>query len=216
MLVTARNVDPRAPDLAPALRNGQTLWTFPLQKVQWASNASNDTDLCYPGTASLEKRIEKVSSDAMSVDRPLRPRSPRPPVRPKFLCEQIRLSMQACNSQPSSKAKKSETELLGRLFSVKVYRQQPKVRWKLVTIPFALPPFVLEPIHYQCLCKSSIQSGDAAYFLQQRLGVHCFVAALLVGRVERCPASTKAALCRGQKVQFGGSRRERVILAFTT
>ena len=63
------NVDPRAPDLAPALRNGQTLWTFPLQKAQWASNASNDTDLCYLDTASLEKRIEKVSIDAMSVDR---------------------------------------------------------------------------------------------------------------------------------------------------
>ena len=29
---------------------------------------------------------------------------------------------------------------------------------KLVTIPFALPPFVLEPMHYQCLCKSSINS----------------------------------------------------------
>ena len=64
--------------------------------------------------------------------------------------------MQACNSQPSSKAKKSETELLERLFSVKVYRQQPKVQWKLVTIPFASPLFVLEPMHYQCLCKSSI------------------------------------------------------------
>ena len=147
MLVTTRNVHPRAPDQAPALRNGQTLWLFPLQKAQWASNASNDTDLCYPDTASVEKRIEKVSNDAMSADRLLRPRSLRPPVRPKFLWEQIRLSMQACNSQPSSKAKKSETELLGRLFSVKVHRQQPKVQWKLVTIPFALPPFVLEPMH---------------------------------------------------------------------
>ena len=165
MLVTTRNVDPRAPDLAPALRNGQTLWTFPLQKAQRASNASNDTDLCYPDTASLEKRIEKGSNDAMSVDRLLRPRSLRPPVRPKFLWEQIRLitlSMQACNSQPSSKAKKSETELLGRLFSVKVYRQQPKVQWKLVTIPFTLPPFVLEPMHYQCLCKSSIATFTQA------------------------------------------------------
>ena len=149
MLVTTRNVDPRAPDLAPALRNGQTLWTFPLQKAQRASNASNDTDLCYPDTASVEKRIEKVSNDAMSVDRLLRPRSLHPPVRPKFLWEQIRLSMQACNSQPSSKAEKSETELLRRLFSVKVYRQQPNVQWKLVTIPFDLPPFVLEPMHYQ-------------------------------------------------------------------
>ena len=117
MLVTTRNLDPRAPDLAPALRNGQTLWTFPLQKAQWASNSSNDTDLSYPDIASLEKRIEKVSNDAMSVDRLLRPRSLRPPVRLKFLWEQIKLSMQACNSQPSSKAKKSETELLGRLFS---------------------------------------------------------------------------------------------------
>ena len=43
MLVTTRNADPRAPDLAPALRNGQTLWTFHLQKDQWASNASNHT-----------------------------------------------------------------------------------------------------------------------------------------------------------------------------
>ena len=24
------------------------------------------------------------------------------------------------------------------------------------SIPFAVPPFVLEPMHYQCLCKSSI------------------------------------------------------------
>ena len=102
---------------------------FPLQKAQWASNISNDTDLCYPDSASVEKRIEKVSNDAMSVDcrRLLRLRLLRPPVRPKFLWEQIRLSMQACNSQPSSKAKKSETELLGRLFSVKVFRQQLKV-----------------------------------------------------------------------------------------
>ena len=53
MLVTTTRVDPRAPDLAPALRNGQTLWTFPLQKAQWASNASNDTDLCYPDTVTV-------------------------------------------------------------------------------------------------------------------------------------------------------------------
>ena len=91
MLVKTRNVDPRAPDLAPALRDGQTLWTFPLQKAQRASNASNDTDLCYPDTASVEKRIEKVTNDAMSVDRLLGPRSLRPPARPKFLWEQIRL-----------------------------------------------------------------------------------------------------------------------------
>ena len=81
---------------------------------QWSSNASNDTDLCYPDTASLEKQIEKVSSDAMSVDRLLRPRSLRPPVRRKIFWEEIRLSMQACNSEPLSKAKKSKTELLGR------------------------------------------------------------------------------------------------------
>ena len=74
----------------------------------------------------------------------------------QLLWEQIRLSMQACNSQPSSKAKKPETELLGRQFSVKVYRQLPKVQWKLVTFPFALPPFILKPMHYQCLCKSFI------------------------------------------------------------
>ena len=67
--------------------------------------------MCYPGTASLEKRIEKVSSDAMSIDRLLRPRSLRPPVQPKLLWEQIRLSIQACNSQPSSKAKKPEIKL---------------------------------------------------------------------------------------------------------
>ena len=84
----------------------------------------------------------------------------------KFLWEQIRLSMQACNSQPSSKAKKSETELLGRLFSVKVYRQQPIVQWKLVTIPFASRPFVLEPMHYQCLCKSSIDETLCACHCQ--------------------------------------------------
>ena len=157
MLVTTRNVDPRAPDLAPALRNGQTLWTFPLQKAQWASNVSNDTDLCYPDTASLEKRIDKVSNDELSVDRLLRPRSLRPPVRPKFLWEQFGLSMQACNSQPSSKAKKSETVLLGRLFSTgQGLPPTTKSAVKLVTIPFALPPFVLEPMHYQCLCKSSI------------------------------------------------------------
>ena len=128
MLFTTTNVRILAldPDPAPAFRNGQTLWKYLLQKAQWASNASNDTDLCYPDTASLEKRIEKVSSDAMSIDRLHRPRSLRPPVRPKFLWEQISLSMQACNSQPSSKAKKPETELLGRQFSVKVNSQQPK------------------------------------------------------------------------------------------
>ena len=69
MLATTRNVDPRAPDLGPALRNGETLWTFPLHKAQWASNASNDTDLCYPDTASVEKRIEKVTEQRCDVGR---------------------------------------------------------------------------------------------------------------------------------------------------
>ena len=142
MLVTTRNVDPRrsgSSSSAPQWTNAGNISFF--KKAQWASNASNDTDLCYPDTASLEKRIEKVSNDAMSVDRLLRPRSLRPPVRPKFLWEQIRLSMQACNSQPSSKAKKSETELLGRLFLRQGLPPTTKSAVKARHDPFRLAPF---------------------------------------------------------------------------
>ena len=32
---------------------------------------------------------------------------------------------------------------------------------------FALPPFVLEPIHYQCLCKSSITEHEEARFVSR-------------------------------------------------
>ena len=49
-----------------------------------ATTPTKRSDMFYPDTASLEKRIEKVISDAMSVDRLLRPRSLRPQVRPSF------------------------------------------------------------------------------------------------------------------------------------
>ena len=62
----------------------------------------------------LSRHSQPWKADREGQHRLLRPRSLRPPVREKFLWEQIRLSTQACNSQPSSKAKKPETELLGR------------------------------------------------------------------------------------------------------
>ena len=88
---SSRSGSSRAPQWTHAANISSSERSMSFQRQQ-------DTDLCYPDTASLEKRIEKVSSDAMimSVDRLLRgsPRSLYPPVRPKFLS----LSGDTCRS----------------------------------------------------------------------------------------------------------------------
>ena len=115
----------------------------------------------------------------MSVDRLLRgsPRSLHPPVRPQPLS----LSGDTCRSGclrkhatgrpklkiPKQSSWEDSSPVKRSTATNQKYSESSSRIHGTCTIPFALPPFVLEPMHYQCLCKSSIGQG----FSQDRR--HC-------------------------------------------
>ena len=87
----------------------------------------------------------------MSVDRLRKPRSLRPQVRPKFLWEQIRLSVQAYNNQPSSKARNGAPEKI-------VLRQGLQPTNKSV-VKARHDPFSPCPLSYSNPCITSVYAS---------------------------------------------------------
>ena len=88
----------------------------------------------------------------MSVDRLLRPRSLRPPVRRKFFWEQIRLSMQACNSQPLSKAKSPNLSSFEDSSPSKSTANNQKRSWRILS-PWPCP------LSYSNPCITSVYAS---------------------------------------------------------
>ena len=67
-------------------------------------------------------------------------------------------SWEDCSPSRSAAINQKEPFFFFFFFFVKyiLTKQKQNSSEQLFTISFAVPPFVLEPMHYQCLCKSSI------------------------------------------------------------
>ena len=158
----------------------QMLWTFPLQKAQWASNTSSDTDLyvCYPDTASLEKQFEKVRSSGCDVGQSAAAQASFTPStsptlsfsgdRPGGLCKHatanLRAKLKALNRAPGKIVFRHSQGLLPTTQSVVKARHDPFCISPFRTRTHALPVFMQVIFWFRLVTNTSNRSCDLAWW----------------------------------------------------